>query len=73
MGRPTEDHLPGILKAQTWETAKGHLRALVRMQGNYFAGDRDHPAAKARRERWKELGEKVESFIKDVEGSGLEE
>ena len=58
-----------MMKAQQWERAKGELRALVAMQGSFTSGGGDtHETT-----RWRELGKRVESFIKSVEDDGLEE
>jgi len=60
--------LPEAVKAQQWEIAKGHLRALVVMQGSYFSSGKTHED-----QRWQELEEKVEAFIKDIQDNALQE
>ena len=46
------------LKATQWELAKGHLRALVSIQGSF------HSITSSEEERWKSLDKAVERFIK---------
>lgn len=58
--------IPEAMKAQQWEIAKGHLRALVALQGSYQSSDTTYI-------KFAELGDKVEEFIKDVEDNGLQE
>lgn len=62
--------IDAAMKAAEWERAKGHLRALVGIQGAYSLnrapGD-DSPA------KWQVLSARVEAFIQDVEDHGLDE
>ena len=62
----TEENITSrMLKAQQWERAKGELRAMVALQGSYLAGENVR--------RWLLLDNRVERFIKDIEGEGLQE
>lgn len=57
--------IDAALKAQQWEIAKGHLRALVALQGSYStAGD---PKAG----KWYTLEQKVNAFIEEIEDDAL--
>lgn len=58
---------PEAMKQAQWEITKGHLRALVVMQGSYPSG-MVHEAR-----RWEALNKMVENFISDVEGDALHE
>lgn len=60
-------YIDDAMKAVEWERAKGHLRALVALQGSY--GGRGISDSSA----FKRLGDKVAAFIKDVENNGLDE
>lgn len=60
--------LDHALKAQQWEIIKGHLRALVSLQGAYNSAPDSSTT-----ERFLTLDEKVEVFIKDVEDEALHE
>lgn len=55
------------LKSTQWELAKGHLNALVSLQGSY------HSIAASEEERWKKLDKAVKSFIKKIEDEGWAE
>jgi hypothetical protein len=59
------DEIRVPLKMAQWEIAKGHLRALVALQGSYFG---DNP-----RDNHDSLENTVEAFIKDVEENGYAE
>ena len=62
----TEENITSrMLKAQQWGRAKGELRAMVALQGSYLAGENER--------RWLLLDNRVERFIKDIEGEGLQE
>jgi hypothetical protein len=56
------------IKAQQWEIAKGHLRALVAMQGSYQSRQDD-----GRTRRWQDLERAVDDFIVKVEDEGWHE
>ena len=58
----TEFNLHGALKAQTWETAKGLLRALVLIEGQKW----ENP-------NFRMLDNLVEGFITKIEDEGLHE
>jgi hypothetical protein len=57
------------MKAQTWEEAKGKLRALVGIQGSIPS----RPVGDESKARWEELSDRVEEFIRGVEDDGLHE
>lgn len=61
--------IPDAMKAAQWEVAKGHLRALVVMQGSYHSGGM--PTREAA--RFEALSKAVEAFIESVEDEGLHE
>lgn len=66
--------LPEAMKQAQWEIAKGHLRALVTMQGSYSSGGRFPGEEMSSTERvWRELEARVEAFIKSVEDDSLHE
>lgn len=50
-----------MIKGQQWEITKGHLRALVHMQGSYVS-EGSEPSRK-----FTELSRLVENFINEVE------
>lgn len=52
-------------KLQQWEVAKGHLRALVAIDGAVSSGETERPY------RFEVVGAAVEKFIKDFEDNGL--
>jgi hypothetical protein len=54
--------LDSALKAQQWEITKGHLRALVALQGSY----KENP-------KWRGLSNEVEVFIRNMEEKGFVE
>ena len=60
-------------KAAQWEVAKGHLRALVALKGCDRLQDNVTTAGQAElcRERFTECYQAVESFIEEMENSGL--
>lgn len=60
--------LPEALKAQQWEIAKGHLRALVILQGSYSGRENEYQTIK-----WQRLEDEIEAFIKKIEGESLAE
>lgn len=60
--------LPEALKAQQWELAKGHLRALVSLQGSYSSGRDAHEE-----KRWLALKAAVDAFIAQIEEEGWHE
>lgn len=57
----------GALKRMVWEEAKGKLRALVAIQGEYFRMD-DQNA-----DRFEEIKRRVEKFIYEFEQDGFDE
>ena len=59
--------IDAALKACQWELAKGHLRALVALQGSYSSGS-EHTA-----QRFEDAKECVDMFIDAFEGDGLHE
>lgn len=67
MSDPTNETIVNMMKAQQWERAKGELRALAYMQGSYPAGG-GHTF-----ERWKNIHNRIEAFIKDIHDHGLHE
>lgn len=54
-------------KAEQWEIAKGHLRALIAIEGAVSSGESERPY------RFEVLRERIEDFIKKFEEDGLEE
>lgn len=54
-------------KGAQWETAKGHLRALVAIDGAMSSGQVERPL------RFEVVSQAVENFIKDFEDHGLHE
>jgi hypothetical protein len=54
-------------KAQQWEIAKGHLRALAAIDGACSTGETERPY------RFERVQAAVESFIKEFEGAGFHE
>lgn len=58
----------GMRKGVQWEIAKGHLRALVAIDGSRYSGH--DPGEKP---RYQEVSEAVEAFIRAFEGDGLHE
>ena len=61
-------YIDSALKAQQWEIAKGHLRALIALQGSYSTVSvKEYPAD------WEKLEERVNAFISDIEDHGLQE
>jgi len=64
-------YIDAAMKAAEWEHAKGHLKALVGIQGAY------HRRASLTREetsaKWEVLSARIEAFIADIEGEGLHE
>lgn len=52
-------------KATHWEITKGYLRGMVGLIGAVPSTSDDN--------RWEELKERVEKFIKEVEDDGLQE
>lgn len=59
------DTIINMMKASVWEEAKGKLRALVAIQGSYPNGTQT--------QRWKDIEDLTEEFIRDIEGNGLHE
>jgi hypothetical protein len=64
---PADPGQISLMKAVVWEEAKGKLRAVVSAAGQ--CSPMDEPAGAL----WSDLRERVEAFIKDVEGDGLHE
>lgn len=60
------DTIMRAIKAQTWEDAKGKLRAMAAIQGSY-------PAKAGNDDKWEQFDQKVEAFITDIEDWGLQE
>jgi hypothetical protein len=54
-------------KAQQWEIAKGHLRALAAIDGACSTGETERPY------RFERVQAAVEGFIKEFEGAGFHE
>ena len=54
-------------KAQQWEIAKGHLRALAAIDGACSLGESVRPY------RFEVVGAAIEKFIKEFEDAGLDE
>lgn len=61
--------IDNAMKAQQWEIAKGHLRALVAIQGSYSSAERE-PAGEA---KWERLQAALDAFVSKVEDAGLHE
>jgi hypothetical protein len=61
--------IDSAMKAQQWELAKGHLRALVEIQGSYSTPNPE-PAGTA---KWERLQSAVKKFVTAVEDNGLHE
>lgn len=59
------------LKSAQWERAKGELRALVALQASYTDLVPQHMRTKP--DRWIQLSDRVEDFIKAVEDDALQE
>ena len=64
--------IPEALKAQQWEIAKGHLRALVALQGSIPADTAPEHLGEIDR-KWEELLREVEAFITRIEDNALQE
>ncbi len=56
-----------VAKAQQWEIAKGHLRALAVIDGAVSTGETERPY------RFEIVSAAIEKFIKEFEGAGLHE
>jgi hypothetical protein len=56
-----------VAKAQQWEIAKGHLRAMAAIDGACSTGETERPY------RFERVGGAVEKFIKEFEDAGLHE
>jgi hypothetical protein len=56
-----------VAKAQQWEIAKGHLRALVAIDGAVSTGEVESPY------RFEVVGAAVEKFIREFEAQGFHE
>lgn len=56
-----------LAKAQQWEIAKGHLRALWAIDGAISSGEIDRPY------RFEKSKDFIESFIKEFEELGFHE
>lgn len=56
-----------VAKAQQWEIAKGHLRALAAIDGACSTGETERPY------RFEVVGAAVEKFIAEFEANGLHE
>lgn len=54
-------------KAQQWEIAKGHLRALAAIDGACSTGETERPY------RFEVVAAAVEKFVKEFEDAGLHE
>ena len=54
-------------KAQQWEIAKGHLRALAAIDGTVSTAEAERPY------RFEVVEAVIEKFIKDFEAEGLHE
>lgn len=59
--------IKSALKAQQWEICKGHLRALVAIDGSVSSGDTERPY------RFEIVSEPIENFIREFENNGLHE
>ncbi len=68
MDKNTPFTIISMMKAAQWERAKGELRALAFMQGAYPAEDGSHE-----KERWYNLHNRIEAFVKDIHDHGLHE
>lgn len=56
-----------VAKAQQWEIAKGHLRALIAIDGACSTGETGRPY------RFERVGAAIEKFITEFEEAGLNE
>lgn len=56
-----------MAKAQQWEITKGHLRAMVALDGAISTGETSRPY------RFEATQDAVEGFIKDFESAGHHE
>lgn len=56
-----------VAKAQQWEIAKGHLRALAAIEGAVSTGEVDRPY------RFETVSAAIEKFIGDFEAAGFHE
>lgn len=54
-------------KAQQWEIAKGHLRALAAIDGACSTGETERPY------RFERVGSAIEKFIQEFEDAGFHE
>jgi hypothetical protein len=54
-------------KAQQWEIAKGHLRAMAAIDGACSTGETERPY------RFERVGYAIEKFIKEFEDAGFHE
>lgn len=61
--------IDSAMKAQQWEIAKGHLRALVELQGSYSTAVREEHGTS----KWERLQAAVDEFVTNVEDNGLHE
>ena len=59
-------HLSSALAGAEWERAKGHLRALVVIQGS-------HSGNPQMAEKFESIQKAVETFIEEIESKGLDE
>ena len=64
----TTKFLPhSVAKAQQWEIAKGHLRAMAAIDGACSTGETERPY------RYEVVGKFIEQFIKEFEDRGFDE
>lgn len=56
------------LKEAAWQQAKGHLRALVGIQGSYMGGE-----GTGTYKRYQQCKLRIETFILSIENDGLQE
>lgn len=56
-----------VAKAQQWEIAKGHLRAMAAIDGACSTGETERPY------RFEVVGAAIEKFISEFEANGLHE
>lgn len=54
-------------KAQQWEIAKGHLRAMAALDGAVSTGETDRPY------RFEKVEAAIENFIREFEDAGYHE
>lgn len=59
--------LHSAIKAQQWEIAKGHLRALAAIDGSVSTGEAERPY------RFEVVGAAIEKFITEFEDNGFHE